>query len=49
MGVLIRHYLHTEPAENMETLLSQYVEAIWIEERQINVTASAISKAFGDK
>jgi hypothetical protein len=49
MEILIRHYLSAEPAQDMETLMSQYVEAVWIEERQANVMAGAVAKALGGK
>ncbi|MBI4621038.1 MAG: hypothetical protein HY739_12905 [Desulfobacterales bacterium] len=46
---MVRHYLQLEPAQDIETLMSQYIEAAWIEERQMNVMAGAIAKAFGGK
>ena len=49
MGALIRHYLRAEPEEDMEKLMAQYVEALWVEERQINAMAAAIAKALGEK
>jgi len=49
MEILIRHYLYAEPAQDIEVLTSQYVEAVWLEERQTNVTAGAIAKALGGK
>lgn len=49
MEILIRHYLNTEPSQDMDALMSQYVEAVWMEERQMNVMAGAIAKALGGK
>lgn len=49
MCVLVRHYLNDEPATDMEKLISQYIEAVWLEERQMNVTAGAIAKALSGK
>lgn len=49
MEALVRHYLNTEPAEDTDTLLGQYAEALWIEERQTNVLAGALAKALGGK
>ena len=49
MEILVRHYLLAEPAQDIETLMSQYVEAVWIEDRQVNVMAAAIAKALGGK
>ena len=49
MEILVRHYLYVEPAQDMEALMSQYIEAVWMEERQINVMAGAIAKALGGK
>jgi len=46
---LIRHYLRIEPSENMVEFLRQYVAALWIEERSMNVMAAAIAKALGGK
>jgi len=43
---MVRHYLNTEPAQDMEVLRMQYVEAVWLEERSVNVIASAFAKAF---
>lgn len=49
MGILVRHYLHLEPARELEDLLEQYVEALWIEERQAELMTGAMAKAFGGK
>jgi len=49
MGILIRHYLHADPAQDLDELMEQYAEALFIEERQTQVMAAAISKAFGGK
>ena len=46
MEILVRHYLHAEPAEDMDDLVNQYVEAMWIEERQMDVMVAAIAKAM---
>ena len=47
MEMLIRHYLRIKPSEDMIELLKQYVVALWVEERSIDVMASAIAKALG--
>jgi len=49
MGVLVRHYLHCEPAQDLEELLGQYAEALWIEERQATVMTKAMARAWGGK
>ena len=49
MHLLIRHYGRQEPSEELEELLEQYVEALWIEERQATVLANAVGKALGGK
>lgn len=49
MMVLVRHYLHKEPARDLGKLLEQYVEALWIEERQATLINNAIVRAFGEK
>ncbi|MDD5107557.1 MAG: hypothetical protein PHC49_18335 [Desulfuromonadaceae bacterium] len=49
MGLLIRHYLHTEPGQDLDTLQQQYTEALWLEEREISMMATAIGRALGGK
>jgi hypothetical protein len=49
MGILVRHYLHTDPDRDLEQLLEQYAEALWIEERQAAILGNAVAKAFGGK
>ncbi|BCS55199.1 hypothetical protein GSbR_26000 [Geobacter sp. SVR] len=49
MRLLVRHYLHTEPAQELEELMEQYVEALWIEDRQATLLTNAVAKAFGGK
>ena len=49
MGTLVRYYLHMEPAQDLDGLLEQYAEALWIEERQQTVIAGAVSKGMGGK
>lgn len=46
---MVRHYLLEQPAQDVEELLEQYVEALWIEERQLQVMAAAIGKVLGGK
>jgi len=46
---MVRHYLNREPAEEIDRLMEQYVEAAWVEERTISAMAAAIAKAFGGK
>jgi hypothetical protein len=49
MQLLVRHYLREEPAQEMDDLIEQYAEALFLEERQIEAQAAAIAKAFGGK
>lgn len=49
MAVLVRHYLRIEPARDLDILLEQYAEALWIEERQATLMANAVAKAFNGK
>lgn len=49
MGVLVRHYLLTEPAQDLDDLVEQYADALWIEERQMTVMTNALARAFGGK
>lgn len=42
----MRCYLRTQPAEGLEELIGQYVEALWIEERQAEVMTAAVARAF---
>lgn len=49
MGLLVRHYLHCPPAQDLDELLEQYAEALWIEERQAELMTGAMAKAFGGK
>ncbi len=46
---MIRHYLHVEPADDLDRLLEQYAEALWIEERQATLMTNAMNKAMGGK
>jgi hypothetical protein len=46
MGILVRHYLHEEPDRDLDGLLEQYAAALFLEDRQITVMASAIGRAF---
>lgn len=45
----MRHYLRAEPAEDLDGLIEQYVEALWIEERQIEVMKAGTIKAFAGR
>lgn len=47
MEVLVRCYLHTEPAEDLDALTEQYVAAMWVEERRVDVIAAGVAKGFG--
>uniref|UniRef100_C6E6Q2 Uncharacterized protein n=1 Tax=Geobacter sp. (strain M21) TaxID=443144 RepID=C6E6Q2_GEOSM len=49
MAVLVRHYLRVEPDQDIERFFEQYVEALWIEERQMTAMSNAVAKAFGGK
>lgn len=48
MAILIRHYLRVEPDQDIDLMLEQYAEALWMEERFQTMIASAVAKAFGD-
>ena len=49
MAILIRHYLRVEPGQDLDELLEQYTEALWIEERTAAVMTNAIAKGMGGK
>jgi hypothetical protein len=49
MDVLIRYYLGREPDQDLEGMLRQYTEALWIEERQSIMMSNAIAKGMGGK
>jgi len=49
MEAVIRGYLHVEPSKEMEGFLRQYVVALWLEERAIDVMAAGMAKALGGK
>jgi hypothetical protein len=49
MAILVRHYLHTAPALDLDGLLEQYAEALWIEERKTTLMTNAMAKAMGGK
>ncbi|MFZ2949447.1 MAG: hypothetical protein WA003_08170 [Desulfuromonadaceae bacterium] len=49
MEILIRHYLRVEPDQDLEGLLKQYTEALWIEERTALVMTNAVAKGMGGK
>lgn len=46
MELMVWHYLHREPATDLNELLEQYVDALWIEERQVQVMTEATARAF---
>jgi hypothetical protein len=46
MGIMIRYYLRVDPEQDLERLLKQYAEALWIEERQATIMTNSMSKAF---
>ncbi|MCG8643344.1 MAG: hypothetical protein MI862_26695 [Desulfobacterales bacterium] len=48
-SVLIKHYLKEEPETDMDRFFKQYASALFLEERQMDVMAAAISKALGEK
>ncbi len=47
MAILIRHYLMVEPDQDLDLMLEQYAEALWMEERMAQVMTNAVAKAFG--
>lgn len=49
MGVLVRHWLHEEPAPEIEELYRQHAEALWLEERFAMTMQTSVAKAFGAK
>lgn len=49
MAIMIGHYLQAAPSNDLEQLLEQYAEALWIEERQAIIMANAVTKAFNGK
>lgn len=49
MGILIRHYLRVEPDQDLDRMLEQYTEALWIEERTATVMQNAVMKGMGGK
>jgi hypothetical protein len=49
MEVLVRHYLHTEPAQDMDELMRQHAKALWIEERLQTVMTNAVARGMGGK
>lgn len=49
MGILIRHYLHEAPDQDLDKMLEQYTAALWIEERQATVMQIAVAKGMGGK
>lgn len=42
----MRCYLHEDPAEDLDALIEQYVAALWVEERRVEVMASGVSRGF---
>lgn len=38
-----------DPAEDLDRLIEQYVEALWLEERQIEVLKVGLAKAFAGR
>lgn len=49
MGILIRYYLRVEPDQDLDRMLEQYTEALWIEERQATMMTNAVAKGMGGK
>ncbi len=49
MGILIRHYLMVEPDQDLDKMLEQYTEALWIEERTAIMMQNAVMKGMGGK
>lgn len=46
---MIRQQLNQAPADDMTQFIEQYTQALWLEERQMDVMAGAIAKALGGK
>ena len=49
MGVLVRHWLHVDPADDLDELVEQHAEALWLEERFARTMQGSVAKAFGAK
>lgn len=49
MQILVRHYLHQEPSQNLDELIEQQAEALWMEERLATVMTNAVAKGMGAK
>jgi hypothetical protein len=45
-NILIRHYLREEPDQDLDVMLQQYADALWMEERFAAVMTNAVAKAF---
>ncbi len=44
--MLVEHYIGKPPADDLNEFARQYAEVLWLEQREIDVTAAAIAKAF---
>jgi hypothetical protein len=44
---LIKKHLVEEAAQDMNQFIDQYADALWLEDREADVMAGAISKALG--
>lgn len=49
MDILVRYYLRVDPAQDLDELMQQHAEALWIEERQAQIMTTAMAKAMGGK
>ena len=49
MDILIRYYLRVEPDQDIDLMLRQYTEALWIEERTATIMTNAVAKGMGGK
>jgi len=46
MAILIRHFLRVEPDQDLDVMLEQYAEALWIEDRIASAMTNSMAKAF---
>lgn len=49
MQILVRHYLHREPSQDLDELIEQQAEALWLEERLAMMMSNAVAKGMGGK
>jgi hypothetical protein len=47
--LLVKRWLNEPPADDFNEFLEQLAHAAWLEERETDLLAAAIGKAFGGK